>query len=157
VLKNRPIPLDAPVMTADSHKTIRASSPVPKFEGASASAIARWRVPRCLRGSFELPRSLDGPHRELGSFSSLQNLAGPVRIEWIQTGARIEKRLLKVLKGLAELKDLSLGDLLEGIVFACIRRQSGVFEGDSPAEIAELKKIYGVPMGSSDSHNLKEK
>ena len=39
-----------------------------------------------------------------------------VEIERVQTGVRMEKRLLKVLKGLAELKDLSLGDLLEGIV-----------------------------------------
>ena len=37
-------------------------------------------------------------------------------VERVQTGVRMEKRLLKVLKGLAELKDLTLGDLLEGIV-----------------------------------------
>ena len=31
-----------------------------------------------------------------------------------QTGVRIESSLLKVLKGLAEYTDLTLGDLLEG-------------------------------------------
>ena len=36
-------------------------------------------------------------------------------VERIQTGVRLEKRLLKVLKGLAEYLDLSLGDLLDGI------------------------------------------
>ncbi len=39
----------------------------------------------------------------------------PREVERIQTGVRLEKRLLKVLKGLAEYLDLSLGDLLEGI------------------------------------------
>ena len=48
-----------------------------------------------------------------------------IEVERIQTGVRMEKRLLKVLKGLAELKDLSLGDLLEGIVLHA-------FEGKAP-------------------------
>jgi len=37
-------------------------------------------------------------------------------VERVQTGVRMEKRLLKVLKALAEYNDLTLGDLLEGIV-----------------------------------------
>ncbi len=37
-------------------------------------------------------------------------------IERMQTGVRMEKRMVKVLKGLAEYLDISLGDLLEGIV-----------------------------------------
>jgi predicted DNA-binding ribbon-helix-helix protein len=37
-------------------------------------------------------------------------------VERVQTGVRMERSLLKVLKGLAEYLDLSLGDLLEGIV-----------------------------------------
>ena len=36
-------------------------------------------------------------------------------IERVQTGVRLEKRLLKVLKGLAEHLEMSLGDLLEGM------------------------------------------
>jgi hypothetical protein len=78
-----------------------------------------------------------------------------VEIERIQTGVRIEKRLLKVLKALAELKDLSLGDLLEGIVLHA-------FEGKAPFskqtldQIAELKKIYGMNLRASDSHKLTE-
>ena len=46
-------------------------------------------------------------------------------VERIQTGARIEKRMLKVLKGLAEYLDVSLGDLIEGIVLHA-------FEGKAP-------------------------
>ncbi|HXU18620.1 MAG TPA: hypothetical protein VN708_26165 [Terriglobales bacterium] len=79
-----------------------------------------------------------------------------IEIERVQTGVRIEKRLLKVLKGLAELKDLSLGDMLEGIVLH-------TFEGKAPfstetlAEIAELNKIYRMTLRASDSHRLNEK
>lgn len=80
----------------------------------------------------------------------------PVEIERIQTGVRIEKRLLKVLKAVAELKDMSLGDLLEGIVLH-------VFEGKLPfsaqtlREIKQLKAIYGLTLQAADSHNLKER
>lgn len=79
-----------------------------------------------------------------------------VPVERIQTGIRIEKRILKVLKGLAELKDLSVGDLLEGIVLHA-------FEGKAPfsaptlKQIVDLKSIYGLTLTASDSHNLKEK
>ena len=36
----------------------------------------------------------------------------PVVVERVQTGVRMEKRMLKVLKAIAEQKDLTLGDLL---------------------------------------------
>ncbi len=80
----------------------------------------------------------------------------PIEVERIQTGVRMEKRLVKVLKGLAELKDITLGDLLEGIVLHA-------FEGKTPfspstlAEIAALKKVYGLTLRAADSHQLKEK
>jgi hypothetical protein len=79
-----------------------------------------------------------------------------IEIERIQTGVRMEKRLLKVLKALAELKDLSLGDLIEGIVLHA-------FEGKAPfgketlAQIGELKRIYGLKLRAVDSHKLQEK
>ena len=78
-----------------------------------------------------------------------------VNVERVQTGVRMEKRLLKVLKGLAELKDLSLGDLLEGIVLHA-------FEGKAPfstqtlKQIEQLRSLYGLTLRSSDSHRLKE-
>ena len=79
-----------------------------------------------------------------------------MEVERVQTGVRLEKRLLKVLKGLAELKDLSLGDLLEGIVLHA-------FEGKAPfspqtvKEVEQLRKIYGLTLRASDSHQLKER
>jgi hypothetical protein len=79
-----------------------------------------------------------------------------IEIERIQTGVRIEKRLLKVLKGLAELKDLSLGDLLEGIVLHAFEGKT-VFARETLAQIAELKKIYQMTLRAGDSHRLREK
>ena len=79
-----------------------------------------------------------------------------ISIERIQTGVRIEKGLLKVLKALAELKDMSLGDLLEGIVLHA-------FEGKAPfssatlEQIDQFRKIYGVTLRATDSHRLKER
>jgi hypothetical protein len=72
-----------------------------------------------------------------------------------QTGVRIESRLLKVLKALATELDLSLGDLLEGIVLHA-------FEGKAPFSASTLKKIralkavYGLDLTARDSHRLRE-
>ena len=79
-----------------------------------------------------------------------------IEVERIQTGVRVEKKLLKVLKGLAELKDLSLGDLLEGIVLHAFEGKTP-FSKDPLAQIAELKKVYGLSLRAADSHQLKEK
>jgi hypothetical protein len=79
-----------------------------------------------------------------------------LEIERVQTGVRLEKRLLKVLKGLAELKDLSLGELLEGIVLHAFEGKAP-FSKDTLAQIAELKKIYGLSLSANDSHKLREK
>jgi len=79
-----------------------------------------------------------------------------VEVERVQTGVRIEKRLLKVLKGLAELKDLSVGDLIEGIVLHSFEGKAP-FSKETMAQIAELKRIYGLTLGAGDSHRLKEK
>ncbi len=79
-----------------------------------------------------------------------------VEIERVQTGVRLERRLLKVLKALAELKDMTLGDLIEGIVLHA-------FEGKAPfapetlREIEKLRGIYGLTLNASDSHKLKER
>jgi len=76
-------------------------------------------------------------------------------IERVQTGVRIEKRLLKVLKALAELKDMTLGDLLEGIVLHAFDGKAP-FSDASLRSIRELKKIYALDLDSSASHQLKE-
>jgi hypothetical protein len=72
-----------------------------------------------------------------------------------QTGVRLESRVLKVLKGLATELDMSLGDLLEGIVLHA-------FEGKPPFSAATLRKVkalkavYGLDLAAKDSHQLQE-
>jgi hypothetical protein len=77
-------------------------------------------------------------------------------VERVQTGVRMEKRLLKVLKGLAELKDLSLGDLLEGIVLHAFENKTP-FSPSTLKEIEKLKQVYGLTLRAPDSHRLKER
>lgn len=78
-----------------------------------------------------------------------------LEIERVQTGVRIEKRILKVLKAFAEYHDMTLGDVLEGIVLHA-------FDGKTPfspvslERIRELKKFYELDLDSGASHRLKE-
>jgi hypothetical protein len=76
-----------------------------------------------------------------------------VPVERVQTGVRLERRLLKVLKALAEYLDISLGDLIEGIALHA-------FEGRLPFDqqtlraIGDLKGVYGLTLTADDSHLL---
>lgn len=76
-------------------------------------------------------------------------------IERVQTGVRMEKRIVKVLKALAELYDISLGDLLEGIVLHAFEGRSP-FSAESLRRIADLKRVYGLDLDASASHRLTE-
>ena len=81
----------------------------------------------------------------------------PVVVERIQTGVRLEKRMLKVLKALAEQKDMTLGDLLEGIVLHAFEGKTVPFSQQTLKEIEQFKALYGMTLKASDSHNLKER
>src|SRR5579863_5857893 len=76
-------------------------------------------------------------------------------VERVQTGVRIEKRLLKVLKALAEFHDLTLGDLLEGIVLHAFDGKTA-FQKPSRQRIKDLKKFYGLDLDFRASHRLIE-
>jgi hypothetical protein len=76
-------------------------------------------------------------------------------IERVQTGVRLEKRLLKVLRAFADYHDLTLGDLLEGIVLHAFDGKCP-FSAESLGRIKELKKFYGFDLDSSASHRLSE-
>ena len=73
-----------------------------------------------------------------------------------QTGVRMESSLLKVLKGLAEYTNLTMGDLLEGIVLHAFEGKAP-FSTETQAVIEQLKSVYGCDLIASDSHNLVEK
>jgi len=77
-------------------------------------------------------------------------------IERVQTGVRLEKRLLKVLKAIAEQKDMTLGDLLEGIVLHSFEGKLP-FSPQSLKEIEQFRKLYGLTLTAAHSHQLKEK
>lgn len=76
-------------------------------------------------------------------------------IERVQTGVRIEKRLLKVLKGLAEHLDISLGDLLEGMALHCFENRPP-FSDETLKKIEQLKAVYDLDLSAADSHQLQD-
>jgi hypothetical protein len=80
----------------------------------------------------------------------------PIRVDRVQTGVRLEKRLLKVLKALAEYKEITLGDLIEGIVLHAFEGKQA-FENATLKRIAELKRIYGLELDARASHRLKDR
>ncbi|QBD75451.1 hypothetical protein EPA93_05310 [Ktedonosporobacter rubrisoli] len=87
-----------------------------------------------------------------------ENSAHPeqtVPVERVQIGARMEKNLVKVLKGLAEYFDISLGDLLEGIVLHAFE-QKHAFGEETLKRIAQLKEVYGMSYDASTSHRFRE-
>ncbi len=81
---------------------------------------------------------------------------GSTGIKRTQTGVRIESSLLKVLKGVAEYTDLTLGDLLEGIVLHAFEGKTP-FSAESRKVIEQLKTVYGCELTARDSHRLLEK
>ena len=81
---------------------------------------------------------------------------GKIRVERVQTGVRIEKRLLKVLKGLAEYLDISLGDLLEGLVLHAMEGKAPPLDTDTLQRIEALKQVYDMDYDSSAAHQFEE-
>ena len=79
-----------------------------------------------------------------------------LEIKRIQTGVRMERRILKVLKAMAEYKNMTLGDLLEGIVLHAFDGKTA-FHAQTLRKIAELKSIYELDLDAGSSHRLKEK
>lgn len=78
-----------------------------------------------------------------------------LEVERVQTGVRMEKRILKVLKAFAEYHDMTLGDVLEGIVLHAFDGKTP-FSPASLERIRELKKFHELDLDSSASHRLKE-
>ena len=78
-----------------------------------------------------------------------------ILVERVQTGVRLEKRLLKVLKGLAEYHDMTLGDLLEGIVLHAFDGRHP-FGDETRRRIKDLKRIYKLDLDADASHRLLE-
>ena len=86
----------------------------------------------------------------------MPKLPNSIAIERVQTGVRMERRLLKVLKALAEYKNMTLGDLLEGVVLHSFEGKTP-FTGETLRKISELKDIYGLNLDAKASHRLRER
>ena len=76
-------------------------------------------------------------------------------VERIQTGVRIEKRLIKVMKALAERLDMPLGELIEGVMLHAMEGRAPFSEG-TLREVALLREVYGLSLTAEDSHRLTE-
>ena len=85
----------------------------------------------------------------------MMNDDSKLMVERVQTGVRIEKRILKVLKAFAEYHDMTLGDVLEGIVLHAFDGKTP-FSPASLERIRELKRFYELDLDSSASHRLQE-
>jgi hypothetical protein len=78
-----------------------------------------------------------------------------ITVERVQIGVRMEKRMVKVLKGIAEFHDISLGDLLEGIVLHAFENKMP-FGEETLQCVRQLKEVYGMNYGVSMSHRFVE-
>jgi hypothetical protein len=85
----------------------------------------------------------------------MQQRSDQKKVERVQVGARMEKRLVKTLKALAEYLDLSLGDLLEGITLHALEGKSP-FSKKTLSHVQKLRSIYGLDLTARDSHRLVE-
>lgn len=76
-------------------------------------------------------------------------------VDRVQTGVRLEKRMLKVLKALADYHDMSLSDLLEGMVLHAFEGKAP-FGRESLARVQELKRVFGLTLDARHAHRLEE-
>ena len=77
-------------------------------------------------------------------------------VDRVQTGLRMDKSLLKVMKGLAEYMDMSLADLIEGVLLHALEGKAAIHDGDALAAIENLRKVYGLELTAADAHKNPE-
>lgn len=77
-------------------------------------------------------------------------------VERVQTGLRMDKALLKVMKGVAEYMDMSLADLIEGLLLHALEGKAAIRDEDALAAIENLRKVYGLELTAGDAHKNPE-
>jgi len=82
--------------------------------------------------------------------------SGRRTIERVQTGVRIERRVLLVLKAIAAARNITLGDLIEGIALHAFEGKAP-FGRESLATIKALRAVYKLELDAGDSHLLVER
>lgn len=78
-----------------------------------------------------------------------------VEIERTQTGVRLATPLLKVLRALADYRDISLGELLEAMVLHGLDNKAP-FSRETLRVIAQLRDVYGLDLTSADAAALRD-
>lgn len=129
------------------------------FTSAHSLTVDGWPLSRSFLRDMGHPaftQMMESNCTYHGTLVRMAETKGSIEVERIQTGVRVEKRLLKVLKAVAELKDMSLGDLLEGIVLHAFEGKSA-FSAQTLKEIEQFRSVYGLTLHASDSHRLKER
>ena len=81
---------------------------------------------------------------------------GKLKVERVQTGVRLEKRMVKVLKALAEYLDITMGELFEGILLHALEGETVNFDAKTLERIQQIKEIYDMDYGSEYAHKLVE-
>jgi len=77
-------------------------------------------------------------------------------VERVQTGLRIEKRLLKVVKALADSLDMTPGDLVEGVLLHALEGRAP-FSAPTLTRAAQLREVFGLDLRAADAHHLTER
>lgn len=83
-------------------------------------------------------------------------MARELTVERVQTGLRIEKRLLKVVKALADSLDMTPGDMVEGVLLHAIEGRAP-FSPATVARAAQLREVFGLDLRAADAHHLTER
>ncbi|KIC10631.1 hypothetical protein RA19_10825 [Leisingera sp. ANG-M1] len=73
----------------------------------------------------------------------------------VQTGLRLEARLLKTMKALAEYLDISVAELVEGMALHAFEGKAP-FSEETLGKIEALRAVYGLDLTAADSHSLTE-
>jgi hypothetical protein len=97
------------------------------------------------------------PQKTISSKSLKAGASDKISVERVQIGIRLEKRMVKVLKALAEYLDVSLTELMESIVLHSFEGGgANAFMADILPKIEEIKKVYGMRYGVHDSERFLE-
>lgn len=74
--------------------------------------------------------------------------------ERVQLGVRLEKRMVKVLKAMAEAGDMTLAEMMEDIIIHAFEGEC-TFDGEAVAKIREFKRLYGMNYGVHEQYDHK--
>jgi hypothetical protein len=78
-----------------------------------------------------------------------------ITVERVQLGIRMEKRMVKVLKALAEATDMTLTELFEDVMLHALEGHSTFSDPKLLEDIIDFKRLYGMNYGLHDSYRFK--